>query len=923
MIRKRNRVISAITAFILAVTFINVNFSSFKVYAEQNNTNQIKGIFISGEKSEFVKEKYGYTDLTEIKEDNAFAQWQFNVEQDGNYNLNFEYYTLNGKGFDIEYIILLDNENTDENTQTYILKRQWKDANIIKQDNKGNDIRPDTQEVFGWQKAENFNSDGTDQNQKTFSLKAGTHKIKLVSVQGAFAVANIFLNSVEKLDTYQEYLNKYKGKETKGEKRKIQAENYFKKSDESIVSNTDNTNPSVEPNDPVKLRLNTLGGYNWRYSGQWISWEIEAPKDGLYNISFKARQNTVTDMNSTRTLYIDEGIPFLEAKNLKFPYANNWYTYIAGGKENPYLFYLTKGTHELKLKVVLGDVSQTVKNCTKIADDIGLIYRKLIMVMGTTPDINREYFLDVEIPDLIPNLQKISKALKEEAKAIENYSNNKKSGASQLYQIAVNMDMLVKKPYTISNNMEKIRSDASSLTSWLLKLKEQPLEFDYIELISPDKEPDKANGTLIKEFLFGLEAFIATFFDSYNNIKGSDKDETVKVWMSSGRDQAEVLEKIISSSYDKADKIKLEVVPNSSIIQATLANKGPDAVLYAPKNMPVDFALRGAAVNLEKFNGFDEIKKQFYDSAFIPYRFNNGTYALPETQTFMMFFYRTDIFKDLKINQPNTISEFYNVIKVVQKNNMDVGIPSEFNMAGATGVNEQIFQMFLFQNGLSYFDEQQKNTMFASSEVLNSFIEWTELFTKYSTPLYYDFYNRFRTGEVPCGYADYTMYGMLKMAAPEINNKWQMIPVPGTIEKDGKMNRSIGASGTAAIVLTSSKKQEAAFDFIKWWVSEKTQGEYGLRLEGLLGPSARYPTANKLAFLKIPWTNKETKILEEQWQYVSDIVQVPGSYYISRCLANAFRKVVYYNANERETLFDYNNQINEEMKRKREEFNLN
>ena len=50
--------------------------------------------------------------------------------------------------------------------------------------------------------------------------------------------------------------------------------------------------------------------------------------------------------------------------------------------------------------------------------------------------------------------------------------------------------------------------------------------------------------------------------------------------------------------------------------------------------------------------------------------------------------------------------------------------------------------------------------------------------------------------------------------------------------------------------------------------------------------------------------------------------QIPASYYVYRNLYNAFRKVCFDYENPRETLFIYNREMNNEIKRKRIEFGL-
>ena len=46
--------------------------------------------------------------------------------------------------------------------------------------------------------------------------------------------------------------------------------------------------------------------------------------------------------------------------------------------------------------------------------------------------------------------------------------------------------------------------------------------------------------------------------------------------------------------------------------------------MMVPNDTPVNLAFRNALTELSQFDGFDELKKEFYDSAFIPYNYENG-----------------------------------------------------------------------------------------------------------------------------------------------------------------------------------------------------------------------------------------------------------------------------------------------------------
>jgi len=124
------------------------------------------------------------------------------------------------------------------------------------------------------------------------------------------------------------------------------------------------------------------------------------------------------------------------------------------------------------------------------------------------------------------------------------------------------------------------------------------------------------------------------------------------------------------------------------------------------------------------------------------------------------------------------------------------------------------------------------------------------------------------------------------------------------------------------MLLESSDNQDAAWEFMSWWTSVSAQERYGLELESILGPAARYPTANQEALARLPWPVADQRSLTEQWEWVVGVPEVPGSYYLPRHLDNAWRRVFYNGWNHRETLLEYSRLVNEEITAKRREFGL-
>jgi ABC-type glycerol-3-phosphate transport system substrate-binding protein len=296
------------------------------------------------------------------------------------------------------------------------------------------------------------------------------------------------------------------------------------------------------------------------------------------------------------------------------------------------------------------------------------------------------------------------------------------------------------------------------------------------------------------------------------------------------------------------------------------------------------------------------------------YRFAGATYALPETQTFPMMFYRKDILKELALDVPQTWEDVKVAMSVLSKNQMEFGM-----LPG-----ENVFAMLLYQNGGQYYTDDARQSALDNEFGVNAFKQYCEFYTDYKIDKATPVDERFRTGEAPIIIADYTLYNNLAVSAPDIKGLWGFAPVPGTVNEDGTIDRTVASSGTGAMIMSATKEQDAAWEFLKWWTSADTQLSYNAEMESLMGSAARVATANMTAFDAMPWSTSDKDALLEQFRSVKGIPQVPGGYYSYRNVNNAFYRVT-TNPDEvspREELMDQIVDINAEINYKRKEFNL-
>ena len=444
-----------------------------------------------------------------------------------------------------------------------------------------------------------------------------------------------------------------------------------------------------------------------------------------------------------------------------------------------------------------------------------------------------------------------------------------------------------------------------------------------------------------------------------------------------------LIERAFINQYNIGVDIKL--VPGGALLPSVFAGKGPDIVMglgstdiinYASRNalVPLDtfteFTLEGAMEGYETVPGFDTVEGWFYSTAFTsitlevyndPADKSKGTtthvYGLPEKQSFDMLFYRDDVMADLGYDSalgeiPDTWDEIYEMIAVLKKRYMDFAPPDFLTLLyqndnPTTDADNELFKLYK-NNGYQINLD--------SETAIQAFISVTDYYITYNCPKSFNFQNRFRFGEMPIGMQPLTFYNTLCVAAPEIKGNWSFTTVPGTLvyerytEGENAGEYKLDENGNKIPVLDEEGNQvinykttttvssiallnaggidkgkdhaNACWAWMTWWCGEEAQYEYGMELEATLGVAARYNTANVAAAERLPWTTKELNAIRDQWENTVGYEEQVGGYYYSRYYSFAFNEVLDDYTDARETLLNYVQEINSEIKYKRNQLNL-
>ena len=868
-----------------------------------------------------------------LTNENSKVTWNVDISEAGFYNLLIDYYPYEGKSTSIQRAVYINGEIPYDGAKNITLYRIWANATPVKTDINGNDIRPSQEERPFWRSSYLVDNIGYINNPYVFYFEAGDNTISLEGVREPLMIKSIHVLSIKDLIDYDDYKSLHPDAEIINESINfIQTENQAYSSSPTLYPLNDRTSTQTMPSSAKYIKMNTIGGNNWRIAGDFITWTFDIDKTGLYAMSFRVKQRLATGMNVYRNIYIDDEIPFKEMKNYAFTYDNKWRIQTVGTKDEPYLFYLTEGRHTIKMEVSLGEYGALIGQIQTSIDNLNKLYREILVYTGAEPDQYRDYQLEERIDNLVGRIQSERDNLAEIREKIIEISGSKSEKTGILDTVILQLDDFIDKPREIHTQLLTFNSNISSLGTLVLLLSAQPLELDYIMFHSPDATLPKSKESFLGGLMFSIKAFVATFNTDYSNLGETgefETDRSVEVWLSIGRDQANVLRKLIDESFTPETKIKidLKLVNSSVLLPATLSNVGPDVAMGLGNNIPVNYAMRSAVYDISKFDDFEEITKRFKDSAMVPFEFEGGYYALPEQQVFLMMFYRTDIFEELGLTVPNTWEDVISMIPDLQKHNLEFYLPVPITQGAVMNLPPNpIFSTLFYQNDGEFYIDGNRRSGFDQGKGPEVFEMWTQFYTDYSFPVQADFLNRFRSGQMPIGITYYNVYNTLSVFAPEIRGKWDFVMVPGTEVDDGQggttIRRDTVSTGTSIMIMNDCEDKDAAWEFLKWWTSTKVQVQFGREMEGILGAAARYPTANIQAMSELPWTVTEYSKLEEQWDWVRGIPEVPGGYMTGRHLDNAFRLVYNEHTNPKETIYDYVQIIDEEISSKRNEFGL-
>lgn len=853
--------------------------------------------------------------------DEGTTTWTFTVPKTGRYAMLIEYYPIKGTNTTIERMLYIDGHLPFSEARYFYFPRVWKyqlnEETVFDHDINGNDIRPIREEDPSWQRYYLRDWLGYTIDPFEFYLTEGEHTISFEAAREPIVLKSIEFYPYEEEAPYEEVLAGWQAQGLNivndAEPIRVEAETPTNISIQNMFPANDRTSALTEPQDPARIRYNIM---DYGTVGQWVRYEVDVAKEGLYEIDVRFRQNSLIGLFTSRRVRINGEVQFREASYCRFVYDTAFQTKPLNDDDTDFLFHFKEGKNIVEFEVVLGDMTGFVYEIEQMIDELNAAYKKILMITGPSPDAYRDYGFERIVPNEILTLAKAAKRLYEISAEIVAITGEKGDQTAALETYALLFKIMAEDEYEIAPNFTNFKNYVVNLSNWLYAALAQPLKMDCFTIQSPEAKAPKAVANFFEAAWFEIRAFIGSFTMDYTtigfkNMGEKEYDDTITMWANSDRETMLIQRRIIDSYFTPESNIGLTIkVISAGLTEAIIAGIGPDIANMSATDT-VTWGLRTAVEPLNNFEGFDEVMTYYPEAATIPLTLYGTTYGLPETMSFNMMFYRLDVLAELGLDIPKTWDDLYDIMSVIQNKHLQIGMPVEL-----AGTN-----IFLYQQGIELYADDGMRVNLDSNEALSAFESLTNFFTKYSCPAVWDI-TRFRSGEVPIIIGDAVSNYNTLMSFSELRGLWEMAPLLGTAKEDGTIDNTSITTVTSIIIPRGANNPQSSWEYLKWRATEDTQQKLVNETINVSAPTTKVNTANLNALLNQPWTTYEYEAISTQVNKLRAVPEYPGGYIVGVYVANAFNDVYNNKTDPSEAMLDRILDMNKEISRKRKEFKM-
>ena len=328
----------------------------------------------------------------------------------------------------------------------------------------------------------------------------------------------------------------------------------------------------------------------------------------------------------------------------------------------------------------MGEYAAQISEVQKAIDMLNDLYLRIIAITTVNPDPYQDYYLygpNARVHGTLETLEAAKLILEDVSKNIVEISGDKSDKEAVIDKMVLQLTQMLDRPRSITERLKAFSDNISALGNWISEVRNQPLQVESIYVHTDMDQLPKANANFFSGTWFGIKGFFQSFFFDYESIgilEETDADREVEVWfltsLVAGREQANAISTLISNNLESflASKgktnmrVNLKVVAPNVLLPSTLAGTGPDVAINVDNGLPVNYAMRNAIYDISVFDEFWEVtgicsaanaekglceagkdynegrlndptsEYLFFESSMVPYEFDGGYYALPNTK---------------------------------------------------------------------------------------------------------------------------------------------------------------------------------------------------------------------------------------------------------------------------------------------------
>ncbi len=852
------------------------------------------------------------------------ASYTVNVKESGVYSLGLDYRTGGTNLSDYRIALAINGESYFDEMSMVALPLMWHDATKdFPVDRYGDETAPEQVRVDDWQYRDLYNTSYYTAKPLYFYLEAGTNEITVQNVSAdGLTLGQLYVNAIEdELPSYSEYRAQNQG-ELVNDYIEINSVDYtLKNSTSALLENVNN--PALAPHDSEYKEMNTV---SWKEAGIEIQYQFDVKTTGYYNLALHYR-NEKEDFQVFETIKIDGEVPFKELESYGFDTTDtSWENEVLSDAEgNPYEIYLTEGSHTLTIRSEMEPVSDEWRYSRLIAEHVTQFALDIKQITGADVDEYRTWYITKYIPDTLAYLEAYETLIRAMQAELQYYAPNGVESAklSELDRAIMILDKLEEYPDEIALYTENLTGSSASTDNSILRLLgdfttnigKQPFALDRIYVYGGDNKLPKENAGFFASFMNGVKGLVYSFTSEKYQIENDE--EAINIWVNRAVTQVDLLQKMVDSEFtaETGIKVKISVMPDANkLTMAAAADETPDMALGLPSHIPFELACRDAIYDLSQFEDFWTVADRFSPGAFIPYIFNEGVYAVPETSDFNLIIYRKDIFEQLGIDVPSTWEDLTGILPELQR----FGMNFYHNIATVDGY-KWFYQTtpLIYQNGGSLYTEDGLHAAINRPEAVLGIKTLGELFSIYSVPTQVPQFNdSFRYGVYPIGIVNLETYNLITNGAPELEGQWELTYYLGTEQEDGSIDRSYIAAGTGAIIFNDSAKIDDCWTFMKWWLSHDVQTSYAHTLKSTFGDEYIWLPSNLDALADCTLPTEDKQIILEQLKHLRDVPRTPGQYMLERDISNIWNAIAVDGSAAQVAIDEKIQEINREITKK-------